>query len=101
MPLYTEPYDVADYLDSDEMIAAYLTESMDGNDPRHIANALAAVARARGGMDRLAKETGLTLGELTPAFDTDKPDFATILKVLHAFGLKLSTSVSTGERIPA
>jgi probable addiction module antidote protein len=101
MAIKAKLFEVADYLDSDETIAEYLTAAMEGNDPRHIANALADVARARGGMNQLAKDTGLSVEELTPAFDENKPDFATILRVLRAFGLQLSTTIATEEPLAA
>jgi probable addiction module antidote protein len=50
MALQTEPFDIADYLTDEETISAYLTEVLESNDPRHIAKALEAVARARDGM---------------------------------------------------
>lgn len=40
-------FDVADHLDSEEMIAAYLAELADENDPALLAEAVADVARAR------------------------------------------------------
>jgi len=101
MALKAKLFDVAEYLDSEEIIAEYLTAAMEGNDPHHIANALADVARARGGLEDLAKETGLTVEELTAALKGDKADFATILKVLQAFGLQLATTIASPERIAA
>jgi len=56
----TKPYDVAEFLTDPETIAAYLTEALESDDPRYIAKALGAVARARGGMSQLARETGVT-----------------------------------------
>jgi DNA-binding phage protein len=41
------PFDAADYLDSPEMIAAYLSEASKSDEPAAIAMALAAVGRAR------------------------------------------------------
>jgi probable addiction module antidote protein len=101
MALKAKLFDVTDYLDSDEMIAEYLTAAMEGNDPRHIANALADVARARGGMELLARDTGLSADQLHQALATSEPDFATVLKVLQALGLKLSASFATEEKIAA
>ena len=50
------PFDVADYLDNEETIAAYLTAALD--DPDAFLVAVKAVARARG-MTQLAKDFGL------------------------------------------
>lgn len=59
-------------------------------DPALIAAALGDVARARG-MVQLAKETGLTREGLYKALSKDgNPNFGTVLKVLHALGLKIT-----------
>ena len=42
------PFDAAEYLDSPEMIAAYLTEALESNDQAMITKAIGNVARARG-----------------------------------------------------
>ncbi len=50
-------FDAADYLTSDEEIAAYLEESARGGDPGAMAVALGTVARARN-VSQLARDTG-------------------------------------------
>jgi len=83
------PFDAADYLDSPEMIAAYLTEAFESEDPALIAKAIGAVARAQG-MTDVAEKTGLSRENLYRALGGDaKPEFATVLKVLHALGISL------------
>jgi len=95
MAPYTEPYDVADYLTDEESIAAYLTEVLESNDPRFIAKALGAVARAKGGMTQLAKDTGISREALYRALgENGNPEFGTILKALRALGVKLSASIA-------
>jgi len=42
-----ELFDAAEYLDSPEMIAAYLTEAFESEDPSAIAMAIGAVARSQ------------------------------------------------------
>ncbi|MBL0354248.1 MAG: addiction module antidote protein [Candidatus Dechloromonas phosphoritropha] len=49
---------VADYLDNEETIAAYLTAALDDADPDAFLATVKAVARARG-RARLAKDSGL------------------------------------------
>jgi probable addiction module antidote protein len=94
MALRTYPFDPADFLADDETIAEYLTLSLESDDPREIAQALGAVARARGGMAELAKQTGITREALYRALsDTGNPELGTILKVMHALGVKLSASL--------
>jgi probable addiction module antidote protein len=101
MPLHTEPYDTADYLTDDETIAAYLTESLESDDPKIIAKALGTVARAKGGMAHLARETGLSREALYRALsDTGNPELGTVLKVIRALGFKLSASITIASEEP-
>jgi len=91
----TKKYDAADFLTDDEAIAAYLTEALDSDDPRYIAKALGAVARARGGMAQLARETGLTREALYRALcETGNPELGTALKVMRALGIRLKASLA-------
>lgn len=85
------PFDVADFLNSEANIAAYLNAAFEeaGDDPAFIAQSLGHIARARG-MSRLANETGLSRESLYRALSGDgNPEFGTILKVLKALGLRL------------
>ncbi len=85
-------WDAADYLKSEGDMAAYLQACIEEapEDPALIASALGDVARARG-MVQLAKETGLTREGLYKALSKDgNPNFGTVLKVLHALGLKIT-----------
>jgi len=89
-------YDVADYLGSDEDVAAYLEACMEeaGDDAAYIAAALGDIARARG-MAQLAKDTGISREGLYKALSPDgNPSLATILKVVKALGLKLTAKVA-------
>lgn len=73
-------------------MAAYLQACIEKapDEPAFIAAALGDVARARG-MVQLAKETGLTREGLYKALSKDgNPNFGTVLKVLHALGLKIT-----------
>jgi probable addiction module antidote protein len=84
-------YDSADYLKTEEDVAAYLDAVMEagGDDPAYIAHALGVIARARS-MSQLARDTGLTREGLYKALSGEgNPSFATVLKVAHALGLKL------------
>lgn len=85
-------YDTADYLKTDEDIARYMEAVMEegGDDPAYITHALGAVARARN-MSQLARDTGLTREGLYKALSGEgNPSFATVMKVAHALGLKLT-----------
>lgn len=83
-------FDAADYLDSDEAVAAYLTAALEDDNPELFLTALKDVARARG-MSQLAKDAGLGRESLYKALTPGaKPRYDTILRVVHALGVKLS-----------
>ena len=85
----TKPFDAADYLDSPEIVAAYLTEAFESDDPSAIAMAIGAVARSHG-MSAVAEKAGLSRENLYRALGGDaKPEFATVVKVLRALGIDL------------
>ena len=92
MALKTKPFDPAEYLDDDESIAAYLDEAMSTGDAKFIAKSLGVVARARG-MTQIAKDTGLSRESLYRALGDDgNPEFATLLSVISALGLRLGVA---------
>ena len=83
-------WDSAEYLKTDEDMAAYLEACLQeaGDDAAFIAKALGNIARAKG-MTQLSKDTGLGRESLYKALSGEgNPSFATILKVTHALGLK-------------
>ena len=84
-----KPFDAAEYLDSPEMIAAYLTEAFESGDHVLITKAIGAAARSQG-MAAIAEKSGLSRENLYRALGGDaKPEFGTIIKVLHALGIEL------------
>lgn len=86
------PFDAADYLDSEETIAAFLEATLEDSNPDVFLSALSAVARARG-MAKLAADSGLGRESLYKALAPGaKPRYDTVLKVLHALGVRLSVS---------
>jgi len=90
----TKKYDAAEFLTDDETISAYLTEALESDDPRYIAKALGAVARARGGIAQLARDTGIAREALYRALsETGNPELGTVLKVVHALGVRLSATL--------
>jgi probable addiction module antidote protein len=87
--LELERFDIADYLDSPEVILAYLDEALETGDAAEIARALGSIARAKG-MTDIAQNTGLSRESLYKALSNEgNPELATILKVLRALDLKL------------
>lgn len=82
----TSKFDIADYLDSNEMIAEYLNIALEEGSDSEIITAIGNVAKAIG-MTKIAEETGLSQPSLYKALsDGAKPQFSTILKVLKAIG---------------
>lgn len=82
----TSKFDIADYLDSNEMIVAYLNEILENGTDEDLVVAIGHVAKAIG-MSKIAEETGLSRPSLYKALsDGAKPQFATIMKVLKAIG---------------
>ena len=90
MPTTTRPFDMAEQQRDEQDIAAYLTLVLEEGDPGELAHALGVIARARG-MTQIAAEAGMGREALYKALRADaSPRFETILKVMHALGLRLS-----------
>jgi len=88
----TKPFDPAKYLDDSESIAAYISDALESEDPAFVAYALGVVARARG-MSEVAREAGMSRESLYRALSADgNPEFATVLRVVRALGLRLSAT---------
>lgn len=83
-------FDAADYLDSEETIAAFLTAALEDENPEVFLAAISAVAKARG-IAAIANSAGLGRESLYKALAPGaKPRYDTVLKVLHGLGVKLS-----------
>jgi len=83
-------WDVADCLDSDEAIAAYLEAAVAEGDPDFFITALGDVARAKG-INQMAKEMNVGRESLYKSFSKNKnPHFKTVCKAIKALGFKLS-----------
>ncbi len=83
-------FDIAEYLDNDEMIKEYLNTVLEEGDSKDIIEALGYIAKALG-MSKIAEETGLSRPSLYKALSEGaKPQFETILKVLRAIGGNLN-----------
>ena len=89
----TIPWDAADHLKTDDDIAHYLEAVFEDGDPALVTAALGDVARAKG-MSQVARDAGLGRESLYKALSTDgNPEFATVLKVIRALGLKIKVAV--------
>jgi probable addiction module antidote protein len=90
----TTPWDPADHLKTEEDMAAYLEAALDDGDPSLVAAALGDIARAKG-MTQVAREAGLGRESLYKALSpAGNPEFATIMKVVSALGLKLHATTA-------
>ena len=85
----TRPWDAAEHLETDEDMVAYLEAALESGDASLIAAALGDIARAKG-MTEIAREAGLGRESLYKALSPEgNPEFATVLKVVRALGLRL------------
>jgi len=85
----TKAWDAAEHLKNDEDMAAYLEAALHEGDASLIAAALGDIARAKG-MSKIAMDAGLGRESLYKALSPQgKPEFATIMKVVAALGLRL------------
>ena len=90
------PFDAAEYLTGDtETQLEMLTDALGSGDRAYVAHALGTVARARGGIAKLATETGLQRQALHRALGKDgNPRLDTLLKVIAALGLTIKVEAA-------
>ena len=92
----TSKFDIADYLDSKEMIAEYLNTVLEEGDTSDVITAIGYIAKSIG-MTKIAEETGLSRPSLYKALSEGaKPQFETIMKVLRAIGGQISVTPVSG-----
>jgi probable addiction module antidote protein len=88
----TQLWDAADTFENKEDIAAYLDAVLEDGDPDLLKAALGDIARAKG-MTEIAQAAGLGHANLYKALSPDSsPEFATVVKVLKALGLRFSVA---------
>jgi probable addiction module antidote protein len=91
MTLRTTKWDVSDNLKSEAAIKEYLEAVIEDGDPALIVAAMGDVARARGGMTKLAKSTGLRRELLYQSFSKKgNPQATTLFKVMKALRIRLT-----------
>lgn len=89
MKTKTTAWDAAEHLKTKEDMAAYMACALEEGDSTMIAAALGDISRAQG-MTKIARKTGLGRESLYRTLSRDgNPEFATMLKVFEAVGLKL------------
>ena len=88
-------FDLSEFLDSDDAICEYLTQVLDDGDMEEAKRALGYVAKAKG-MAAIAEQTGLGRESLYKTLKPEtKPRFDTMLRILHAAGLRLKVGPIT------
>ncbi|MGI2035111.1 addiction module antidote protein [Rhizobium panacihumi] len=86
----TNPFDIADYLDSPDEMLEYLELAMEDENPDVFIAALGHVAKARG-MTQVAELSGLGRESLYKALKSgSKLRYETVQKVVQALGFRLS-----------
>jgi probable addiction module antidote protein len=89
MTISTKPWDIQEYLKTNEDMIGYLEAAFEDGDPDLIGVAIGDIARARG-ISNLARETGLTREGLYKALKPGgNPRLKTLHDVLKALGLRL------------
>ena len=84
------PFDPADYLDNDAVIAEYLSAAVEDPNPDVFLAALGDVAKARG-MAQIARDAGLGRESLYKALNRGAhPRYETVSAVLRALGVKFA-----------
>ena len=92
--IQTRPWDPAEYLETDEDIAAYLNAALEDGDAGLIIAVLGDISRAKG----MAQETGLGVnGPHESQSPNDNLDFATVLKVVNDLGFQLQAATTPSE----
>ena len=86
------PFDITEYLDSEESMAEYLSQVLEDGDNEEFLRAIGHIAKAKG-MAQIAKDTGLGRESLYKAFRPNaKPRFDTVMKVIDALKLQLNAT---------
>ena len=90
MTLKTEPFDIAEHLNTPEEIRLFLQEVANTGNESDFIHALNTASRAMG-MTEVAKKAGVTRASLYKSLaEGGNPQFATISKVTKALGCKLA-----------
>ena len=86
------PFDITEYLDSEEAIVEYLSRVLQDGDNEELLRAIGHIAKAKG-MAQIAEDTGLGRESLYKAFRPNaKPKFDTVMKVIDALKIQLNAT---------
>ena len=91
-------FDAAEHLRTPKARAEYLSLVLADGDPAEVRDALNVVARAQG-MSEVAKAAGVTREGLYKTLGEDgNPEFATVLRVIGALGIRLSAQAANSKK---
>lgn len=89
----TAKYESSDYLKSQEDIFYYIDAALEDGNSKVLLEALRNVAKAKGGIGSLAKETGLNRESLYKTLSNDgNPKYETLTAIIKALGFRLSVA---------
>lgn len=84
------PYHTADYLKSDEDIAAYLELAIEDGEPETLLTALRNVAKVRG-MASVARAAGVTREAMYRMLaDGGNPELRSLVRIVDALGFRMT-----------
>ena len=90
----TRKFDIAELLETEADIQAFLNEAAEAGDPADFVHALGIAARAKG-MTEVARQSGVTRASLYKSLaDGGNPQFDTIFRVCQALGVKLTAQAT-------
>ena len=86
-------YESSDYLKTQDDIYHYIDAALEDGHPKVLLEALKNIAKAKGGMTNLAKETGLNRESLYRTLSQDgNPRYETLTAIIKAMGFRLSVA---------
>src|SRR5262245_44348594 len=92
------PFNAAEFLDDEEVIAEYLTGALEDPNPQAFLLAVSGVAKARG-IAKVAKDSGLGRESLYKALAPGaKPRYETVPKLVDALGVRWTVTPPASRR---
>jgi len=86
---------ISDYLKTPDDIAEYIDAALEEDDSKVLLSALRHVINSKGGMQMMARQTGLGRESLYKSLsETGNPKLSTLLLVMKALGLHLSAKAA-------
>lgn len=92
--LETKPWDIVNYLTTEEDIAAYLEAALEEGDVALLLTAVHDIARAKNmtsTLDDIAQQEGVSFNDF---IRQDRPDLGKVLKVIQALGITLQVKLN-------